>query len=75
MARYYASKLWGGETYFVQTDSHLEFYKDWDELYINELKATKAYPKSVLSAYPPGFQKENGGILEGEPSPGARLPV
>ncbi len=74
MARYYASKLWGGETYFAQTDSHLEFYKDWDELYTNELKATKAYPKSVLSSYPPGFQKENGGILEGETaSPGARL--
>lgn len=73
MARYYASKLWGGETYFVQTDSHLEFYQDWDELYTNELKATKAYPKSVLSSYPPGFQTENGGILQGEPTPGARL--
>jgi hypothetical protein len=73
MARYYASKLWGGETYFVQTDSHLEFYQDWDELYTNELKATKAYPKSVLSSYPPGFSEENGGILIGEPSPGARL--
>jgi [Skp1-protein]-hydroxyproline N-acetylglucosaminyltransferase len=73
MARYYASKLWGGETYFVQTDSHLEFYQDWDELYTNELKATKAYPKSVLSSYPPGFQKENGGILEGKSTPGARL--
>lgn len=73
MARYYASKLWGGETYFAQTDSHLEFYQGWDELYVNELKATKAHPKSVLSSYPPGFQEENGGVLVGEPSPGARL--
>lgn len=72
MARYYASKLWGGETYFAQTDSHLEFYKDWDELYTNELKATKAYPKSVLSSYPPGFNQENGGILD-EATNGARL--
>lgn len=73
MARYYASKLWGGESYFMQVDSHLEFYKHWDELYTNELKATKSFPKAVLSSYPPGFSEENGGILKGEPSPGARL--
>lgn len=73
MARYYASKLWGGESYFMQVDAHLEFYTHWDELYTNELKATKKYPRSVLSSYPPGFNRENGGILEGNPSPGARL--
>jgi hypothetical protein len=72
MARYYASKLWGGETYFVQVDSHLEFYEEWDQLYTNELKSTKSFPKSVLSSYPPGFQQENGGVLMNE-SPGARL--
>jgi hypothetical protein len=57
----------------MQVDSHLEFYKHWDELYTNELKATKSFPKAVLSSYPPGFSEENGGILKGEPSPGARL--
>lgn len=72
MARYYASKLWGGETYFMQVDSHLQFYKGWDELYVHELKSTKSYPKSVLSSYPPGFNKENGGVLNTESS-GARL--
>ena len=72
MARYYASKLWGGETYFVQVDSHLEFYRHWDRLYIDEARATKSYPRSVLSSYPPGFQAENGGRLDHE-SPGARL--
>ena len=72
MARYYASKLYGGETYFMQADSHLQFYSGWDELYINELKSTKSFPKSVLSSYPPGFNKENGGILQKE-SNGARL--
>ena len=25
MARYYASKLWAGETYFMQADAHLRF--------------------------------------------------
>jgi [Skp1-protein]-hydroxyproline N-acetylglucosaminyltransferase len=73
MARYYASKLWGGESYFVQVDSHLEFYEGWDELYINELKATRSFPKSMLSSYPPGFYAEEGGMLKGEPSTGARL--
>jgi hypothetical protein len=73
MARYYASKLWGGETYFVQVDSHLEFYKHWDELYVNELKAAKSYPKAMLSAYPPGFGEDEEGRLGGEPSPGSRL--
>ncbi|MGK3757178.1 MAG: hypothetical protein ACI8RD_009492 [Bacillariaceae sp.] len=58
MARYYASKLWGGETYFVQTDSHLRFAVDWDEKYRNEIKLTKNYPKSILSSYPPGFEQK-----------------
>jgi [Skp1-protein]-hydroxyproline N-acetylglucosaminyltransferase len=72
MARYYASKLWGGETYFVQTDSHLKFAKHWDEKYINEVKATKNYPKSVLSAYPPGWDGSDDGKPVNE-TPGARL--
>lgn len=70
VARYYASKLWGGETYFLQMDSHLEFAPNWDVQYIQEVQATKSFPKAVLSAYPPGFQnfgQYNGG------TPGARL--
>lgn len=72
VARYFASKLWGGETYFVQTDSHLMFAQDWDEKYRVEIKATRNYPKSVLSSYPPGFQNANGEVHE---SHGARLCV
>lgn len=67
MARYYASKLWGGENYFVQCDSHLQFADHWDAKYIDEVKLTTNYPKSVLSSYPPGF---SSGVKE---SPGARL--
>ena len=72
MARYYASKLWGGETYFVQCDSHLQFAEHWDAKYIQELQATRNYPKSVLSSYPPGFQEgtSDGTVHE---SMGARL--
>ena len=57
MARYYASKLWGGENYFMQIDSHLRFAHEWDAKYIADAKLTLNYPKSVLSAYPPGFEQ------------------
>eukprot|EP00523_Entomoneis_sp_CCMP467_P015487 CAMPEP_0168765438 /NCGR_PEP_ID=MMETSP0725-20121227/324_1 /TAXON_ID=265536 /ORGANISM="Amphiprora sp., Strain CCMP467" /LENGTH=616 /DNA_ID=CAMNT_0008814691 /DNA_START=1 /DNA_END=1851 /DNA_ORIENTATION=+ len=70
MARYYASKLWGGETYFMQCDSHLLFAKHWDEKYRQEIEITSNYPKSVLSSYPPGFSEQNHAIRE---SSGARL--
>lgn len=70
VARYYASKLWGGETYFMQIDSHIRFAKKWDQLYIEDLKLTSSYPKSVLSTYPGGFIN-----LKQEPpyKPGTRL--
>ena len=56
MARYYSSKLWGGETYYVQIDSHLQFAQHWDELYfLTDLKLCQSYPKAILSTYPPGF--------------------
>ena len=71
MARYHASKLWGGETYYVQTDSHLQFAMEWDEKYRDEFKATRTYPKSVLSSYPPGFNPGNGNTVR--ESSGARL--
>lgn len=73
MARYYASKLWGGETFFVQTDSHLMFADEWDEKYRLEMKATKNYPKSVLSSYPPGFGDVHSDSVR--ESNGARLCV
>ncbi|KAL3778410.1 hypothetical protein HJC23_004731, partial [Cyclotella cryptica] len=56
-ARYFASKLWGGETYFLQADAHLRFAPEWDRQYEEEVKAAKSYPKSVLSSYPPGFSE------------------
>jgi hypothetical protein len=64
-ARFYASKLWGGENYFMQMDAHLEFAPDWDKYYIDEVKAAKNYPKSILSAYPPGFKDYDGNFKGG----------
>ena len=54
----------------MQMDAHLEFAPSWDTKYINEVRAAKSYPKSVLSAYPPGFV--NFGDYKGG-SPGSRL--
>ncbi len=68
-ARYYASKLWGGETYFMQMDSHLEFAPHWDTKYKNEVKAAKSYPKAVLSTYPPGFSEFTNEFQGGSPGP------
>eukprot|EP00546_Thalassionema_frauenfeldii_P017202 CAMPEP_0178898490 /NCGR_PEP_ID=MMETSP0786-20121207/2361_1 /TAXON_ID=186022 /ORGANISM="Thalassionema frauenfeldii, Strain CCMP 1798" /LENGTH=564 /DNA_ID=CAMNT_0020569217 /DNA_START=323 /DNA_END=2017 /DNA_ORIENTATION=- len=73
MARYYASKLWGGETYFIQCDSHLQFATHWDDKYIQEVKATSNYPKSVLSSYPPGFTGHDPNFKGVRETPGARL--
>ena len=61
VARYYASKLWGGEAFFMQLDSHLLFSSQWDTKYIAELKSTKSFPKSILSSYPPKESFDNSG--------------
>ncbi|CAM9300323.1 unnamed protein product, partial [Phaeothamnion confervicola] len=53
VARYFASKMWHGETFFMQIDSHSLFEHDWDAAFVRDIKNTPSYPKSVLSHYPP----------------------
>ena len=64
IARYFASKLWGGEEYFMQIDSHIWFVKDWDEKLRNMMKNAPS-SKPVISTYPPG----NGGHWQGGHGP------
>ena len=71
VARYYASKLWGGENYYFQADAHLRFAKRWDARYIDEIKAAKSYPMAVLSSYPPGFSEGDPAYVGG--TTGSRL--
>jgi len=52
-ARYFTSKLWSGEPWFMQIDAHMTFRQDWDALSIQMLQASPS-PKPVLSHYPPG---------------------
>ncbi|KAL7559540.1 hypothetical protein ACA910_011930 [Epithemia clementina (nom. ined.)] len=51
-ARYLTSKLWYGESWFMQIDAHMTFAQNWDALSVAMLnKAPSTRP--VLSHYPP----------------------
>uniref|UniRef100_A0A7S3UTW3 Uncharacterized protein n=1 Tax=Heterosigma akashiwo TaxID=2829 RepID=A0A7S3UTW3_HETAK len=52
-ARYFASKMWSGQTYYMQIDSHIVFVQNWDKLLLGSLKRAPS-PRPVLSQYPPG---------------------
>lgn len=52
-ARYFASKLWYGEQWFMQTDAHMTFAQDWDATSVAMLKKAPS-KKPILSHYPPG---------------------
>ena len=52
MARYFASKLWQGEEWYMQIDSHTTFAQDWDASSIDMLKNAPS-EKPVISHYPP----------------------
>ena len=51
-ARYFASKMWYGEQWFMQTDAHMTFKQDWDAISVDMLQKAPS-KKPVLSHYPP----------------------
>lgn len=51
-ARYICSRLWRGETYFLQIDSHSTFVPHFDEILISEIAKTADPKHSVLTTYP-----------------------
>jgi hypothetical protein len=55
-ARYLCSRLWNGEDYYLQIDSHTKLVKDWDEKLINMIENTP-HSKSVISHYPPVIEE------------------
>ncbi len=62
-ARHYASRLWQGEEYYLQIDSHLKFEQDWDATLLEQMRM--AGPKAVLGGYSPTAEqlkqsRENG---------------
>lgn len=60
-ARNAVQKLYKGEKYTLQLDSHHRFVKDWDEKLIKMLKKLQkeGYEKPLLTGYIPSFDPEN----------------
>jgi [Skp1-protein]-hydroxyproline N-acetylglucosaminyltransferase len=56
-ARFFASKLWYGEEWFMQTDAHMTFKQDWDAISVSMLKAAPS-KKPVISHYPPSHMAD-----------------
>jgi len=52
MARYISGKLYQGEQYYLQIDSHSEFVPGWDDKLIKMVVDAPA-KKPIISAYPP----------------------
>jgi [Skp1-protein]-hydroxyproline N-acetylglucosaminyltransferase len=58
-ARMLAQKLWAGEDYVLQIDSHMRFCPGWDiQLveWLTDCERRATYSKAVLSTYPPPFK-------------------
>lgn len=53
-ARHQGQKLWRGEEYVLQIDSHMRFVEHWDEKLLSMLAACPS-PRPILSNYPAAF--------------------
>ena len=56
-ARYFASKMWYGEQWYMQTDAHMTWKPDWDEISVDMLKRAPS-KKPVISHYPPSHMAD-----------------
>lgn len=63
-ARYQCSKLWRGEEFYFQIDSHLKFEQNWDETLIGQMRAT-GDENAVVGAYPPTDEQMKEMIANG----------
>ena len=64
-ARHQGQKLWDGEKYSLQLDSHHRFVKDWDEIAIAMLKNTNV-EKPIISSYVNGYNPKKDDYLNNE---------
>ena len=64
-ARSEIMKLWRGEAWFFQVDSHSRFAPGWDEILIHMMQQTGS-PKPILSTYPPPFTPSDNQGLGGD---------
>ena len=72
-ARYFASKLWFGEQWYMQIDAHMTFAQDWDRTSVEMLQKAPS-EKPIISHYPPGHT-ENLEEMAEKPAPRICGPV
>jgi hypothetical protein len=65
-ARSEIMKLWAGEAFYLQIDSHHRFVPEWDRRLL-ELMERTASAKPVVSTYPPPFTPGDPDRFETEP--------
>lgn len=60
VARAEVQKLWDGEEYYLQIDSHMRFREGWDVYLLDQLsKCPSSSPKTILTTYPLGYTLPN----------------
>jgi [Skp1-protein]-hydroxyproline N-acetylglucosaminyltransferase len=67
-ARYFASKLWDGESWFMQIDSHMNFAQGWDSDSVTMLLRAPS-DKPIISHYPPECDEVNFTRAKLRPAP------
>ncbi len=61
ISRHIANSFYSGEDYYLQTDSHMRFEKNWDNNLIVDYIGKKEYGANpVISAYPGAYEYKNG---------------
>ena len=65
-ARSLIQKLWKGEKYTLQLDSHHRFLQDWDEELIEMMQLTNS-PKPIITSYAGMYRPINNELLNIEP--------
>jgi Glycosyltransferase (GlcNAc) len=65
-ARAEIMKLWQGEDWFLQIDSHSRFANNWDDSLLRQADQTRS-AKPIISTYPPPFTPGGDEVLAGGP--------
>jgi hypothetical protein len=65
-ARSLLQKLWKGEKYTMQLDSHHRFLQDWDEHLIKMMELTGS-PKPIITAYAGMYSPKENRLLNEDP--------
>ena len=62
-ARYIANEFYAGEDYYLQIDSHMRFFKNWDRTLIDGILSYQRMGllKPLITQYPPAYTYEDDG--------------